>query len=846
MSRSSRRFIRFLLFYALVLGFSFLLREWFGGISMDGFSFLRIKGREVSDETFVGRRVPLYYSRLGDGESRLPAVVWIVEDGAFPENLHDDPRPGWVIPLQKRGADLAVSTQIAYVEQILKQEGVESAHMVAQGLGAAVALGVREDGGIDPLSLIMIEPDGLLEYELLGDPVINRSVRVMEWLVCAGVRYGIPFSWVLDRRDYLYKRMGRAKLLFQSDLETVRKHALSYRAPVWIKETRVVDGPRGSNALDLHRILPQSSLSVGDAPLNAWELEDFWGKVEGREVPFREQALEERKMAALQPFDQVFDLSFSGKALLWVLVLICLSTIMSEDLACVATGLLVARGSVGFWEATAACFAGIMIGDVGLFAIGRAFGSNVLRHRPFRWFISGKAVVASEAWFERRGPWVIIASRVIPGSRAPIYIAAGILRMSLLQFSLYLAGASLVATPALIFVSSFLGGPILALFEAMEHFSILGIVAVVVATFIAIQIVLPVFSFRSRRIAVGRWRRLTHWEYWPSCFLYPPVVLYIVWLGLRYRAFTLFTLSNPMLECGGMIGESKSRILEHLRNAGVPVADFETLPAGEDLETRLSRVRRFQDAKVPSRYPVVIKPDVGERGAGVTIVRDEASLRAALSGAENGDWIVQRFVEGSEFGVFYQRLPDEKRGQITSITEKIYTAVVGDGVRDLQELILRDNRAVCYADKLLKTHSARLFEVPERGQEVRIVEIGTHARGSLFLDGRHLLTDELERAVDAFASRIPGFHLGRFDLKVPSVDALRQGQELEVIELNLLTSEPSHIYDPRHGVFHAWKSLMAQWEVAFKIGAHYRNRGFHPMRFWKLARNVRIRLFQDA
>ena len=75
MSRSSRRFIRFLLFCALVLGFSFLLREWFGGISMDGFSLLRIKGREVSDESFVGRRVPLYYSRLGDGESRLPPVV---------------------------------------------------------------------------------------------------------------------------------------------------------------------------------------------------------------------------------------------------------------------------------------------------------------------------------------------------------------------------------------------------------------------------------------------------------------------------------------------------------------------------------------------------------------------------------------------------------------------------------------------------------------------------------------------------------------------------------------------------------------------------------------------------
>ena len=834
MSRSSRKLIRILIVYAIVLSVSYALRFWLGGDAAEGFPGIRFKGKEVSDETYIGRRVPLYYSGLGHTDSGMNPVVWIVEDSAFPPEVHPAERPGWLIPLQKRGADLAVSTQIAYVEQILKREGVASAHIVAEGLGAAVALGMGHSGAVDPLSLVLLDPDGLLEYELLGDPVINRSIRVFEWLVCAGLRYTVPFSWVVDRRDYLYKRMGRAKLLFQSDLENVRKNALAYAAPVWVRDSRAVESPRGSNALDMHRILPQSTLSMHDGVPDDAGFAAFWNRVEIGQAVRREQSPAERVAESLRPVDEVFDLSFSGKALIGVLLLICLSTIMSEDLACVATGLLVARGSVGFWEASAACLAGIMIGDVGLYLLGRAFGRRVLRHRPFRWFISAKAVDASEAWFERRGPWVIIASRFIPGSRAPIYMAAGILRMSLVQFSLYLGGASLIATPALIFVSSFLGAPILSLFEAMEHFSILGILAVVVATFITIQIILPIFSFRSRRIAWGRWRRLTHWEYWPSCFLYPPVVLYILWLGLRYRNFTLFTLSNPMLDCGGLIGESKSRILDHLREAGVPVADFAILPSGENVEARLARVRAFQDAKVPSHYPLVIKPDIGERGRGVQIVRDDDSLSAALAGADSGDWIVQRYVEGSEYGVFYQRRPGEPRGQITSITEKVYTSVIGDGVRDLQDLILRDNRAVCYADILLRAHSARLFEVPGKGEEVRIVEIGTHARGSLFLDGRHLLTSELERAIDHFASRISGFHLGRFDLKVPSADALRKGERLEVIELNLLTSEPSHIYDPRHSLFHAWASLMAQWKVAFETGDHYRKQGCRSMSLAKL------------
>ena len=57
-------------------------------------------------------------------------------------------------------------------------------------------------------------------------------------------------------------------------------------------------------------------------------------------------------------------------------------------------------------------------------------------------------------------------------------------------------------------------------------------------------------------------------------------------------------------------------------------------------------------------FPVVLKPDVGERGSGVAIVRSHEQLDAYLRAAE-GDIIIQQYIDGLEFGVFYYRYPEQ-------------------------------------------------------------------------------------------------------------------------------------------------------------------------------------------
>ena len=96
-------------------------------------------------------------------------------------------------------------------------------------------------------------------------------------------------------------------------------------------------------------------------------------------------------------------------------------------------------------------------------------------------------------------------------------------------------------------------------------------------------------------------------------------------------------------------------------------------------------------------YPIVLKPDVGERGTGVTIARTGEDMHSYLK-TSVGDMIVQKYIAGMEFGIFYYRYPGQSKGRIFSITEKHFPTVVGDGASSITDLVLRDERAVCLAD----------------------------------------------------------------------------------------------------------------------------------------------------
>ena len=169
---------------------------------------------------------------------------------------------------------------------------------------------------------------------------------------------------------------------------------------------------------------------------------------------------------------------------------------------------------------------------------------------------------------------------------------------------------------------------------------------------------------------------------------------------------------------------------------------------------------------------------------------------------------------------------------MVSITEKRLPKVTGDGKRTLEELVLTHPRSVCMAEKHLTYLSDRLDYIPKNGEVVLIGEIGTHSLGALFFDGSEIHTPELASRFSSIAQSHDDFYFGRFDVRAPSIGHLKAGKEIQILELNALFGEMTHIWDSRLGLLNAWSTLCRQWSQAYSIGAHNQSQGAPKARYW--------------
>jgi len=518
-----------------------------------------------------------------------------------------------------------------------------------------------------------------------------------------------------------------------------------------------------------------------------------------------------------------------------VLVAIATATLISEDLACIAAGLLAAKGLITPVGAVTASALGIYIGDVLLYLSGYLVGMTALKHAPLKWFISENAVRQSKRLFESRGAAIIVMSRFLPGTRTATFFAAGLVQMSLVKLLIYFGLAVIIWTPILVLGSMAIGRQAVVYAEVYGSHAFWVFLGLLLLLFTITRLIVPLLSWRGRRLLISKWRRVSRWEFWPYYVTNVVTFLYVLYLGcIKYRQLTLFTVVNPAMKPdSGFIGERKSTILKGLSDEDV--GKWLLVHGGSTFEQKRDVLRSFLAANKLD-YPVVLKPDRGCRGQGVEICKTSKEADEWLEEAED-DFIIMEYLPGEEFGVFYYRLPLEQTGKIFSITRKKLITVTGDGRHTLEELILLDERALCMAPTFLANLHHHLLTVVPDGEQVPLVQVGTHSRGSLFLDGAQLATPELLKAIENIVQPYKGFFFGRFDLKVPDEDELRSGNNLKVIELNGVTSEATHIYDPNHSVVYAWKTLMKQWTLAFQIAAMNQQHGSQPMTLMSFMRH---------
>ncbi len=739
--------------------------------------------------------------------------------------------------------DYSPRAHAEYLAQFLEKRALPHAHLLAFSMGSAVALEFAHRFPEKVDSLTFVGGVGVQELELFGSYALNHAVHGVQLFAIASAEWLLPHFGLLD---YWPLNYAYARNFFDSDQRPYRQWLLEYQKPMLLLHGVKDFLVPVEAAYEHHRLVPQSELrELSGSHFLLWtqgeaiaqEVEQFVRRVEEGKATVRTTASRARIQVSQQPFDSSIVPSFSGPALWLAMLLLALATLVSEDLTCIATGLLVAQGRISLVAGSSACFFGILLGDMLLFLAGRSFGRKAIQVIPLRWMLTPAAVDRASAWFRKQGAWVIFISRFLPGLRLPTYFAVGILKTKTLWFFFYFSLAGIFWTPTLVWLSSRLGLGAEALLAHFQNYGIWILLGVLVVAYFLVKILFPLCTFRGRRNLAGKWRRLRHWEYCSRFRLYLPVLPTILHCAWRTGGLRLVTAANPGMEGGGVVGESKNHTLQAI-SAFAPKSLF--CPRGQEDAKTLEEIRCWMEAEDVD-FPIVAKPNAGERGFGVCKVKNQAQLSQWLQDFPMPA-LIQEWVSGVEFGISVCKLPGQSSHQIVSITRKKIPTVTGDGKQTLEQLILKHPRHIAHADFFLGVQSARLFDVPSAEETIVLSEFGTHSKGAEFVDAESLLTPSLQKAIAELSAAIPGFFIGRFDLKVPSTEDLKLGKNIRIIEVNGLTGEPAHIYDSRYSIKEARRVLRAHWQNAFAIAQDNLRHGAKPTswsQLWKLWRNSR-------
>lgn len=304
--------------------------------------------------------------------------------------------------------------------------------------------------------------------------------------------------------------------------------------------------------------------------------------------------------------------------------------------------------------------------------------------------------------------------------------------------------------------------------------------------------------------------KISNWEYYPFYIVYFP--LFFVWLynSLKTGSFFYFNALNPGLENGKFLMDSKKEIYNRMPKGTYPKS-LKCKPK-DNLELINNEILLNQLS-----YPLIAKPDFGLRGLAVQKLENEEELIKYMNNIEV-DYLLQEFISyPKEIGIFYIRIPGEDKGKITGIVSKEFMTIIGDGTSTIEQILIQTPRYHLQLGKLKSLLNQALERVPSKGEVINLVPYGNHSRGTKFLDASHQITEKLTNTINKIFLQIDGFYYGRLDIKYNSFAELEQGQNFSILELNGAISEPTHIYDPRHSIFYAWKEGLKHFNLLYKI-----------------------------
>ena len=316
-----------------------------------------------------------------------------------------------------------------------------------------------------------------------------------------------------------------------------------------------------------------------------------------------------------------------------------------------------------------------------------------------------------------------------------------------------------------------------------------------------------------------RLHKIANWEYWSVYSIYLP--LFPVWLYCAYKARTLlfFHGANPSIKYGGMAMESKKEIYDLIPENWIPKTVF--------VSSEISFNEILSELKSQTiNFPIIVKPNIGLKGLGVVQVENVNELEDYQKNNDCDFLIQEKISYQNEVGIFYHRFPDEKKGKITGMVKKEFLSVKGNGRKTLRELVMENPRSAFQIKAIEKKMGSEMQKTVPENEEIILIPFGSHTRGAKFIDISSDVTEKLEQKIDEICTKVNGFYFGRLDVMFENLELLKAGKNLKIIEINGAKSEPTHMYDPKHSLFFAWKEITKHWKIMAEISRKNHEKGF--------------------
>lgn len=303
------------------------------------------------------------------------------------------------------------------------------------------------------------------------------------------------------------------------------------------------------------------------------------------------------------------------------------------------------------------------------------------------------------------------------------------------------------------------------------------------------------------------------WHYIKSKYLYIGIHLMSTALAFS-KGLSPFhiILANPSFPLGGLSAESKTKVLDHFRNTEQYLPQV-LVAKVMCFEQRRSTALAFLE-KVS--LPVIAKPDRGVVGIGVRKINSIKELDEILE-IMPCDYMLQGYCDFPlEYGIFFCKFPNQEKGRVVSLTQKIVPSVIGDGRKTVREL-MDLNPEIKFNKNNLVTHARDLDYVPTAGEPYQILVQASHTYGCVFKDRNVEINPDLESWMNDMCAADGEFYFGRFDMKIKNKETLKTGKGVKICELNGCWSEPTHIYDDDHTFTYAVRELFRSYARAYKI-----------------------------